>query len=181
MAGAQKFILYGPCAVSIADWAANGAGTPFVDVGYTAGPVVITFKPTDYDVKVQQIPGILDKFVVDSECSAKFTMAELSIPNLRRAFRQPAANQTGTGDNLTLYVGVPDSQKLTIKLVGVGAGTTKVQTITLNRCIVTEPGAWDLDKEKPGQLETTVAVLYDESMTGTPPVGNDKYFKIVNT
>ena len=171
MAGQKKFVLlHGGATVSIGDYVtAGGAGT-LVDVGYTEGPTELTVTWEDYELNPEQEPGVIDIFHINTAASLKVPMLESSVPNIRRALRLPAANQTGIGDNLTLEIGgaglnESDAETYTqLSLVGRGPGTTNVRTITGWKLIPESADPIGFQKGSPSLVGVTFRVLLDPSV-----------------
>lgn len=93
-----------------------------VDVGYIKGGIVIEHDAEHYDVKVDQVLGVIDKITVDESMKIKFSLAEATLTNLAMAFGYPASAVSGSSFNFgsraesefkTLYINVngPDASE----------------------------------------------------------------------
>lgn len=67
-----------------------------IDAGYIKGGVNIEHNADHYDVKVDQILGVIDKITVDESMKIKFSLAEVTLANLATAFGYPASAVTGS-------------------------------------------------------------------------------------
>lgn len=176
MAGSVSKIFQKHAVVSVGPWVtAGGAGT-LVDVGYTEGGVELQQTQEDTPIDPDQEPGTIARFPVSTGYSLKFTMLEATLANLLTAFRQAAANLTGTPPNETLQIGEAAESYLQIQLVGKGGGSTGVRTVTCWKGMVesTEPVA--MRKNEPAKVGVTVALLRDPSVAAA-----GKHLKIVES
>lgn len=176
MGVASKYVLVGAATVSVADWVtAGGAGSSFVDLGHTKAPSTLTGTIEVFDVKSERVFGIIKSKPIDGKITLKVPTIEVSAENLRIAFGQPAANKSGTGDNLTLRVGDFPEQYHQVTLVTSGPGTTGVRTFTFWRARITGMGELPFGKGAEQVLELTLEILYDDSVATA-----DKFFKMVD-
>lgn len=177
MATQTKFVQVGVGVVSIGAWATGGgAGTGMTDVGHLKAPCTLAASIETYDVKSESVWGIIKSVPTDMKVTLKVPELETSAENLRVALGQPAANKTGTGDNLTLLVGKPPEQYHQVTIVSPGPGTNATRTWTFWRCRVTSMGELAFGKTTDTAAEITLEVLYDDTVTTA-----DKFFKFVDT
>ena len=177
MAGATKFVLRKGGVVSMSAWVTAGGAGSFTDVGYLDGPIELGLNWEDAEFEPEQEDGPILSEPTSTRGSLKFVMSEQSVPNFLTAFRQPTANQTGTGDNLTILVGAGTSgQYHQMKIVGKGPGTTAVRTWTVWKCATESIGGISVSKKEFGKVEVTMKVLLDPSVTTA-----DKFFKQIDT
>lgn len=63
-----------------------------VDLGHTIGGVVVTYKPTFHDTKVDKYgETVAEQFLIGEELSAKFSLAEFTLANLEVAIPNSVA------------------------------------------------------------------------------------------
>jgi hypothetical protein len=66
-----------------------------VDAGYIKGGIAIEHDSEHYDVKVDQVLGVIDKITVDESMKIKFSLAEVTLENLALAFGYPSTAVSG--------------------------------------------------------------------------------------
>lgn len=171
-------IAIGKATVSIGPYVTAGGAGSLVDVGHTKGPTTLEVAFTDYEIITEQSFGAIKKVPISAAVKLKVLMDEATMTNVMTAFRQAAANLSGTAPNQTGLVGNITELYKQIQIVtnGTGSTTTAVRTITLWKCIVESCAAVQFGKQPEQTYEVTFSVLYDDSVaTG------DKFFKLVDS
>ncbi len=80
--------------VKIGDY--NSQESAATDLGYIKGGVIIEHNETSYDIKVDQVLGIIDKVTTDESLKIKVSLAEASLSNIAMAFGYSAASSAKT-------------------------------------------------------------------------------------
>jgi hypothetical protein len=174
--GDTKFVLRKGGTVSRSAYVtAGGAGT-FTDVGYLDGPITLELTWEDVEYEPEQEDGPILSEPVSTRAALKFMMSEQSVDNFLLSLRQPAANKSGTGDDLTLLVGGAQAQYHQMKIVGKGPGTTAVRTWTIWKCATESASGITVTKREFGKVEVGMKCLLDPSVTT-----GDKIFKQIDT
>jgi len=154
--------------------AAGGAGT-LADVGHTsaANELAAEFENTDFESERAQ--GIVKTVPSKTGYTLKIPIMQAESEMLRIALAQPAANQTGTGENLTLRVGARVEQYHQATIVTTGVGTTGVRTLTFWKLQAIAVDAIQYGKNALQQFIVTFRVMFDDSVTTA-----DKFWKSVD-
>ena len=146
------------------------------DVGHTKEAVTLTPAFEDYSVTSERAFGVLKKIPIGGSFKLTVAMIEATIENFRVALRQPVANTSGTGANLTLRVGDFAQQYHQVTIVTNGLGTGATRTITVWRAIVENLEAIPYGKTGEQMLKVTFDCLYDDTVTTA-----DKFLKMVDS
>ena len=171
MATNAAFICVGAATVSIGDYVAAGGAGSLTDVGHTKGPVTLAPTFEDYEVKSERAYATLARIPQSNSLKLKVPMSEATAENLRIALRQPAANKSGTGNNLTLRVGDAKEQYHQVSVVTKGVGSTGVRTITLWKCFCEGLAEIPFAKGAEQVYEATFDCLYDDSVGTADKIG----------
>jgi len=166
----------GAATVSVGAWVTAGGAGSLTDVGHMKGPATLTPSFEDYEIKSERAFGTLKREPQDAKLSLALDLQETTGEHMRIAFRQPAANLTGTSPDKTLRIGDMAEQYHQITLVATGPGTTNVRTLTLWRGFVESTGAIPYAKGEEQHYPVTFDILYDDSVTSL-----DKFGKQVDT
>jgi hypothetical protein len=171
-------IAIGLATVSIGAYVAAGGAGSLTDVGHTKGPTTLTVNGKDYAIETEQSFGAIRKIPIGASVKLKVFMDEATLASYRIAFRQAAAQLTGTAPNATLLVGVITEQYHQIQVVtkGTGSTTPATRTITVWRGIVESVDEIPFGKAGEQTLAVTIDCMYDDSVaTG------DKFLKVVDS
>lgn len=161
-----------PTSISIGPWVtAKGAGT-LVEIGHTKGGVSIKHSIENHEMEVDDILTPHRAIPIKTGYEIKFTMAEVTLENLRIALSQPAANLTGTPPDEILAVdgNLGGEVYNQVELVGPGLGTTGVRTIVIWRAVIKEVAEILWNKIDDRVYEVTLLILYEETGTGSDTI-----------
>lgn len=175
MATDIKYRQIGAGVFSIGPWVtAGGAGT-LVDLGHMA-EVSIADEGEAVLFESERAQGRLAASWAKAGYSIKIKIKEFRAELMRQMLQQPAANKTGTGDNLTLLIGEKAVEYFQGALVlsGQPHGTTGVHTWTFWRLMPQTLGELVFTKNAFGEWETTLLGFQDESVATA-----DKFYKRV--
>ncbi len=175
MATSAANVFSGAAVVSIGDWVTAGGAGSLTDVGHMKGPVSLTPSFSDYEIKSERAYGSIARVPLEGSLKLAMDLQEVTAEHLAMAFRQPAANKTGTTPDFTVLIGDFAEQYHQITVVVAGAGTTGVRTVTLWKGFVESLGAIPFAKGEEQHLPITFDCLYDDSVTT-----NDKFGKIAD-
>ena len=176
MATDTNNIFVGAATVSIGAWVTAGGAGSLTDVGHMKGPASLAPAFEDYKVNSERAFGALKSIPVNGSLKLNLDLQEVTIEHLRIAFRQPAANKSGTSPDFTLRIGDFTEQYHQVTVVATGGGTTGVRTITLWRAAVESCGEIPFAKSEEQHLPLALDCMYDDSVTTA-----DKFGKIVET
>jgi len=166
----------GAATVSVGAWVTAGGAGSLTDVGHMKAQATLTPSFTDYEIKSERSFGTLKREPQDMKLTLALDLQETTAEHMRIAFRQPAANKSGTSPDFTLRIGDPAEQYHQISLVANGPGTSGVRTQTYWRAFVESLGAIPYGKGEEQHLPITFDILYDDSVTSL-----DKFGKQVDT
>lgn len=63
----------------------NAAESTAKDLGFIKGGISIEHEETSYDIKVDQVIGVIDKYTTDEAMKIKFSLAEATLSNINLA------------------------------------------------------------------------------------------------
>lgn len=176
MASNSANLCIGKAVVSMGAWVTAGGAGSLTDVGHTKGPVVLNTAIEMYEATSEQAPTPIEAVPSNMKFTVKIPMQEATIDNYLAAFRELAANKSGTPPNLTLRVGGATGKKYhQVQIVTTGVGTTLVRTITIWKATVEALSEVAYAKGGEQVLELTLNCLYDETVATA-----DKVMKIVD-
>lgn len=131
------------------------------------GPVTLAPAFETYKIKSERAFGALKDVPIGGSFKLNMDLQEMTAEHMRVAFRQPAANLTGTSPDLTLVIGDFAEQYHQISIVVTGAGTTGVRTMTFWRGAVESCGEIPFAKGEEQHLALAFDLMYDDSVTST--------------
>lgn len=175
MATDIKYRQIGAGVFSIGPWVtAGGAGT-LVDLGHMA-EVSLADSGEMVPFESERAQGALAGHWSKAGYSIKVKIKEFRAELLRQLLQQPAANKTGTGDNLTLLVGEKTVEYFQASLVlsSQPHGSTGAHTWTFWRLAPQTLGELVFTKNAFGEWEATLMGFQDESVATA-----DKFYKRV--
>jgi hypothetical protein len=155
-----------------------GAGT-FSSFGHTLEPTEWALEYEDFDVVSELSIGRVKTVPINANYSIKAVLGQNDPAAMLIMSRQLAAQLTGTPPNDNLAFSDPVEIYYQLKLVGVGFGTTKVDTYTFWRCQVASVEPIQYAKAGVQRLAATWKVLRDDSIVA--PTTNGFYAKRVST
>jgi hypothetical protein len=165
--GLQTFqILAGGATLSIAPYASAAGAFTGTSFGHTLSPTTLGFAFEDFDVETEQSIGRVKSVPVMANYTIKATLAQNDAQAMLMAIREPAAYLAETG-TATANLAFVDPQEIyyQLKLVGVGYGTTKVDTYRFWRCQVATVGDISFAKKGVQALDITFKITRDDTVT----------------
>ncbi len=176
MSTATAQINIGAAVVSIGAYVTAGGAGSLTDIGHMKAPASLTPAFEDYEVKSERAFGTLRREPIGGKLSLALDLQETTAEHMRIAFRQPAANKTGTSPDFTLRIGDFAEQYHQVTLVVDGPGAGSVRTWTFWKGFVESLGAIPFAKGEEQHLPITLDILYDDSVTTL-----DKFAKCVDS
>jgi hypothetical protein len=159
-------ILVGGAQVKIGAYVADAAAGSLLTFGHTLTPTEFSFGFTDFDVITEQSQGRVKSVPQDADYQLKLEVAQNDTEAMLIATRQAAANLTSAGLNLAFND--PVEIYYQVALVGVGYGSTKVDTYTFWRVQVKTTGPIPFAKAGVQKLTMTLGIFRDDSVVTTP-------------
>ena len=171
MATNDARILVGAGVVSIGDWVTAGGSGSLVDVGHTKEPVTLGAAFEDFEVTSERAITTVKRVPIKADLTLVVPMLEMSGEHWRMAFRQPAANLTGTAPLETLLIGNQVEQYHQIEVVGPAVDTANERTFTFWKGFVISIAEVPIAKADTQVLSVTFGLLYDSSVATADKIG----------
>jgi len=159
-------ILAGGATLSIAPYATNAGAFTGTSFGHTLNPTEVGFAFEDFDVETEQSIGRVKSIPVTANYTLKCTLAQNDAQAMLIATRAPAAYLVET-TTATANLAFVDPQEIyyQLKLVGVGYGTTKIDTYRFWRSQVSTVEPVVFGKKAVQGLGITFKITRDDTVT----------------
>jgi len=165
--GLQAFqILAGGATVSVAPYAANAGAFTGSSFGHTLSPTTFGFAFEDFDIETEQSIGRVKTLPVAANYTLKAVLAQNDAQAMFMATRQSTTaflTETTTASGNLAFCD-PVEVYYQLKLVGVGYGTTKIDTYRFWKCQVSSVGDIQFAKKGVQSLEITWKIMRDDSV-----------------
>jgi hypothetical protein len=160
-------ILAGGATLSIAPYASNAGAFTGTSFGHTLTPTTWGLAFEDFDVETEQSIGRVKTLPVAANYTLKATLAQNDAQAMFIATRQNTSGFLVETTTATANLAFNDPVEVyyQLKLVGVGYGTTKVDTYRFWRCQVSQVADISYAKKGVQALEITFKILRDDTVT----------------